>query len=125
MSLVVVALVATIAYLYVRANRRARQAWVSKLGLVGRWQWEQGDSELMLSGKDDGGRFVRHENGTRTDGAWRLSGHTLHLQGSDIEETFDQQYFRTGSIGLQRRDGERRIYNQDAGNVVSLQRTTR
>jgi hypothetical protein len=121
MSMIVVAGVALLAFLYVRANRRARQKWLTQLDLPGTWHWEQGDAELRLSGYVDRGDFVLREAGTSTSGTWSLRGNTLKLNG--LAE-YDLQFFKPGSIGLEPRDAPeaRRIYVKQTSNVVPLKR---
>lgn len=124
MSLLVVVVVCVGAFFYIRTTRNARTAWLKKLGLVGRWHWDQGDCELILSGAPGGGTYVRIENEQKTQGAWKLQGHMIKLHTPDGLESYDLQYFQAGNIGLENAKGERRIYLKETSNVVKMQRNT-
>lgn len=133
MSLIVVVAVSVLVFLYVRTSRRARQAWLEKLDLPGRWRCGQdtpdgtgaddGAVELLLQGKADSGAFVLQEGQTAWRGEWRLVGHVLHLTGAGREQHLDLHYFKPGSIGLENEEGVRRLYNKATTNVVPLRAT--
>lgn len=125
MSFFVVVGVAALVFFYVTANRRARQSWLQKLDLIGRWHWQEGDGELLLHGRPDKGEFELREDNTVQRGRWRLQGHFLHLEYAqgpkqDQAERFDLHYFKPGNIGLQDADGTRRVYSKETSNVVPL-----
>lgn len=120
MSLLLVVAVGVLVFGYVRLNRRARLAWLTKIDLPGRWHWEQGQDTLTLNGQVDRGRFIRVEEGRQVEGDWRLQGHILELQVNGDVTRFDLQFFQSGKIGLQDESGKRRLYLKERSNVVSM-----
>ena len=127
MSFVVVIAVSLAVFLYVRSSRRARQTWLEKLDLPGRWHGQHdapdGDNhgvELLLQGKADSGTFVLQEGQDAWRGEWQLLGHVLHLRGGTRQQSLDLHYFSPGCIGLENEAGVRRLYNKATTNVVPL-----
>lgn len=128
MSLLVVVAIGFVVYLYVRMNRQARQNWLQKLDLPGRWLTEDGDEghslELTLNGDLDAGNFALQEADKQRRGTWRLVGHTLTLTSNQAEQAFDLHLFKPGNIGLEAAQGERHILHKAADNVVPLRNTS-
>ncbi len=127
MSFVVVVFVALLAFFYVSSTRRARQMWLKKLDLLGRWHWQEGDCALVLTGQRDGGEFQEHRDGEVLRGRWRIQGHFMYLvyvaedtKAVTAEQRFDLHFFKPGNIGLENDSGERRVYVKETSNVVSL-----
>lgn len=130
MSLVVVLALIAGVFLYFKAMRSARQAWLVKLDLPGRWRSQPKDAadeeELMLQGSLDHGEFVQTQAQGTWRGEWRLEGHILHLRGAGRSQALDLHYFKPGSIGLEhaQRAGSRQLYTKMSTNVVPLRAKT-
>lgn len=143
MSVLVVAGVAVLAFFYIRMTRSARQKWLKQLDLPGRWRLMQpgeGETEeLWLQGALDRGDFVwqvqpnqidnEADAGTgesrpvRYEGRWRLVGHHLELSRSGKAlEVWDLHLFQPGQIGLEDKQGVRRIFSKSVDNVVPLRK---
>ena len=125
MPVLVVILVAVVVLTYVYTMRKARMAWLAKLDLPGLWHWQQGDGQLVLSGRLQGGTFVRSEGLERekdASGTWSVQGHKLLLTSKQSTQTLDLQLFSPGNIGLEDDAGGRRIYIKETSNVVPLTR---
>ena len=121
MSLIVVLLVSGLVLFYLRATRNRRLDWLRKLQLVGTWLG-QDETILRLAGRLDKGTYELMEKEHRTAGNWRLVGHTMFLENSGIEVSYDLRLFRPGSIGLTDSSGSARVYEKKNDNVVSLNR---
>ncbi|MGK0225140.1 MAG: hypothetical protein ACI9ON_004400 [Limisphaerales bacterium] len=132
MPLLVVILVAAIVLTYFHMTRKARLAWLAKLDLPGLWRWQQGNGQLVLSGRLQGGTFVLTEGRDKdqdqgnwlgdASGTWSVQGHKLVLTSKQATHILDLQLFSPGNIGLEREAGERRIYVKETSNVVPLTR---
>ena len=126
MSFLVVILVSLVVFFYVRSTRRARQAWLQKLDLPGRWhgQTNTGEAdtahELTLHGGLDKGDFVYQFEDKRKQGQWHLKGHTLSLNGEQGTQSFDLHFFKAGHIGLEDKSGSRLLLNKQTSNVIPL-----
>ncbi len=123
MSFLVVILVTAGVYFYVRSTRVARQNWLRKLDLPGRWQLQSDaadEGELILNGGLDKGDYTRLFAGKREQGRWQLNGHTLTFEGGAKSQSFDLHFFKTGQIGLEDPNGIRRIYSKQATNIIPL-----
>ena len=125
MSFVVVLIVAGAVFLYVRATRQARAAWIERIDLPGRWQWQGGDAELVLRGSGAAGEFELSEDGRIWRGAWRLRGHALLLAGDERQELLDLHFVKPGTIGLEDTTGVRRLFAKVSTNVVPLRPSER
>ncbi len=125
MSFVVVLIVAGAVFLYLRATRQARAAWIERIDLPGRWQWQGGDAELVIHGKGSNGQFELNENGQTWRGSWRLRGHALLLASDDRQELLDLHFVKPGSIGLEDTTGVRRLFAKVSTNVVPLRPSER
>ena len=116
------------AFVLWRRSVGQRKRWLRALGLPGSWSWEAGDSVLSLSGELSSGSFLLREGGEQCSGRWRLLGHSLELYvirgeldlGDVSPYLFDLRRFETGSLGLDGKDRERRIYSRSNENVVPL-----
>ena len=121
MSLIVVLLISGLVLFYLRATRNRRLDWLRKLQLVGTWLG-QDETILRLAGRLDKGTYELIEKEHRTAGNWRLVGHTMFLENSGIEVSYDVRLFRPGSIGLTDSSGSGRVYEKKNDNVVALNR---
>lgn len=116
------------AFVLWRRSVGQRKRWLRSLALPGSWRWEEGDSVLSLSGELSSGSFLLREDGEQCSGRWRLLGHSLELHvmrgeldlGDTSPYLFDLRRFETGSLGLDGKDRERRIYTRSNENVVPL-----
>ncbi len=137
MSVLVSVAIAFVVFLYVRMNRQARQNWLQKLDLPGRWQADRNEGqegkegkegqaplELTLNGALDRGNFALQQGDTVRRGTWRLSGHTLILYSEQAEQSFDLHLFKPGNIGLEESEGVRHVLHKAADNVVPLRDTS-
>ncbi len=124
MSFFVVIAVAVVVFWWVKSARQARQDWLKKIDLPGRWLATDNESdynaELTLHGGLDAGEFVLVRDDNSWRGSWRLQGHTLTLSGEGREQALDLHFFNPGSIGLEDESGVRRLYQKLADNVVPL-----
>ena len=120
MSFVVVLIVAGAVFLYLRATRKARRAWVERMDLPGRWRWQAGDAELVLQGSLEKGTFELVEDNQVWQGTWQLRGQSLLLVSREREEVLDLHFFKPGSIGLEDTTGVRRLFAKETTNVVPL-----
>ncbi len=107
-------------FLYLRATRQARRAWVERMDLPGRWRWQAGEAELVLHGSREKGNFELIENDRIWRGVWQLRGQSLLLTSDEREELLDLHFFKPGSIGLEDTTGVRRLFAKETSNVVPL-----
>lgn len=123
-SLIVIIVIAAVAFAWVRGTRRNRIHWLSQLDLPGSWDWEDHDGELELSGQLDEGRYRFRESSGTEEGNWHLEGHTLILapDGDSQTQSYDLRYFDEGKIGVHGPGREQRIYVKIPSNVVHLHR---
>ena len=123
-SLLLVILVAGLAFIWIRGARRNRARWLKRLDLPGIWEREGDWGRLELSGALDRGRyrFAEGRGGAADEvGEWRLEGHTLHLTADDgTRGDYDLRFFKEGKIGIDGPRRERRIYQKARSNVVPL-----
>ena len=118
--------IAVVVFAWIRHTRANRQRWMARLHLPGLWvcDGEENSKEekrtLELTGGLASGTYRSSDLG---NGEWRLSGHTLLLRGDATEElALDLTVHDVGKISLERKSGERRVYNKRSGNVVPLLR---
>jgi hypothetical protein len=123
MSLILVVLVAGVAYFWLRGTKLSRLHWLERLDLPGTWRWQDHDGTLELAGELSHGTFRKLEEGSILSGEWQLVGHELRLELSAAATiTYDLRYFDAGKIGLRGADEESRIYVKTPNNVVPLRR---
>jgi len=111
-----------------RRSVTRRRRWLRRLNLPGNWRWQDGNSELSLSGEPASGSFLLREEGSQCSGRWQLLGHSLELRktrgdlslGTSQPYVFDLRLFPNGTLGLDGLDRERRIYGRGTENVVPL-----
>ena len=106
--------------LYMRAQAKARKKWLERMDLPGLWHWQEGDSQLALSGQMGGGQFVRREGGQESFGQWVLRGSRLTLISETYKQQLELHFHKPGHIGLEDETGERRLYVKETTNVVPL-----
>ena len=119
-SLLVVAAVAVIAFIWLRGTQRNRLAWLKKLNLPGHWRCDSGT--LTLEGDMDGGQYRLVEGTRREQGRWSLIGNQLKLAPDSDEQSkrLDLRHFGPGEIGLDGPGLPARIYRRETDNVVPL-----
>ena len=119
-SLLVVAAVAVIAFIWLRGAQRNRLAWLKKLNLPGQWRCDAG--LLTLEGDLDSGRYRLQEGTGREQGRWSLNGNKLKLAPDSGEKSkrLDLRYFGPGEMGLDGPGLRARIYQRETDNVVPL-----
>ena len=81
-SLLVVAAVAGVVFLWVRGARRNRERWLARLDLPGSWAWEGHDGILEFGGALSEGPYRLKEAELEEQGTWRLTGHELELESA-------------------------------------------
>ena len=122
-SIVVVIVIAAIAFTWIRGAKRNRARWLAKLDLPGSWDREGNFGRLELSGVPDRGkyRFFEGAGGNDEAGRWRLEGHVLRMSAESGEvRDYDLRLFREGKIGIDGPGREQRIYQKIPSNVVPL-----
>lgn len=119
-SLLLVAAVAAIAFIWLRGAQRNRLAWLKKLNLPGQWRSDSG--VLTLEGDTDGGQYRLVEGTRREQGQWSLNGNQMKLAPASDEKPkrLDLRYFGPGEIGLDGPGLRARIYRRETDNVVPL-----
>lgn len=119
-SLLLVAAVAAIAFIWLRGAQRNRLAWLKKLNLPGQWRSDSG--VLTLEGDMDGGQYRLVEGTRREQGRWSLNGNQMKLVPDSDEKPkrLDLRYFGPGEIGLDGPGLRARIYRRETDNVVPL-----
>jgi hypothetical protein len=123
MSVVVVMVVAGVAYFWLRGARQSRLRWLARLDLPGTWTWQDHDGTLELAGELSHGTFRRLEAGSELRGEWRLIGHELRLDPAGAAPVnYDLRFFDAGKIGLRGANDEARVYVKTPSNVVPLRR---
>lgn len=123
-SLALVALVATVAFLWARGANRNRLRWLERLNLPGTWYAENSGAAvtLELSGSLSGGNYVETADERTESGSWRLIGHTLSFTSAGGTSDCDLRLFDAGRIGIDGPGRVRRIYERRQNNVVPLRR---
>ncbi len=140
MSLLVVLGVSLAVFLYLRAMRSNRRAWLKKLDLPGRWRLlpapaADGEEslpqseELLLKGGVQQGDYVWTQQAPagqslqNRQGRWRVVGNRLELTEDGGETVVLQLHlFQPGQIGLEDSRGRRRIFSKSVDNVVPLRK---
>ncbi|MCY3641659.1 MAG: hypothetical protein OXH37_11655 [Gammaproteobacteria bacterium] len=119
-SLLLVAAVAAIAFIWLRGTQRNRLAWLKKLNLPGQWRSDSG--VMTLEGDVDGGQYRLVEGTLREQGRWSLNGNQLQLAPDSDEKPkrLDLRYFDPGKIGIDGPGLRARIYRRETDNVVPL-----
>jgi len=126
-SFVVVLVVATGVFFFFQSNRRERNRWLKKLDLLGRWQLQDQEAELVLNGRFDQGQFryvTPPQEGVSREikGQWVVRGSQLELRSEQTLQVMQLVYLAPGQIGLQDESGERFVYAKVQDNVVPLRR---
>jgi hypothetical protein len=123
-SLVLVAVVAAVAFLWARGAHRNRLRWLERLDLPGTWCLENtaASATLELNGSLSGGDYVETTDEHTETGSWRLVGHTLSFVSVSGTSDCDLRLFDAGRIGIDGPGRERRIYERRQNNVVPLRR---
>ena len=123
-SFLVLVTVTAVCVVWVRAARRSRHQWLTRLSLPGRWQWRDHEGVLELKGDLDSGHYRFLEPAGEEAGQWSLHGHEMVLEPHDGESPtrLDLRLFEDGVIGLDGPGRERRVYVKQRSNVIPLQR---
>jgi len=117
-------IVATAGYLWVKRTRAARERWIERLALPGVWQCDTpgGPSVLEFGGEPTSGRYIEQFGRATERGRWRLLGNAIELESDDGTRTYQLRLFENGSIGIDGPGRERRIYVRQRSNVVPLRK---
>ena len=122
-SVILILVVATLCYLWIRASRLNRRKWLERLDLPGTWIWEDHDGVLELEGELDAGHYRIRDDDQEEQGEWHLRGHDLVLEPRTGPPTsLDLRMFTEGKIGIHGPGRERRVYIKKRGNVIPMRR---
>jgi len=124
-SLLLLLIIGSAAYLWVKRTRAARERWISRLSLPGVWQSDapNGPWVLEFAGDPTSGRFIERSGRATERGRWRLLGSDIELEPeSGTTRTYELRLFENGSIGINGPGRERRIYVRQRSNVVPLRK---
>ncbi len=123
-SFLLLAIIVSAAYTWVKRTRAARERWISRLALPGVWQCDapNGPWVLEFAGDQTSGRYIERSGRATERGSWRLSGNAIELTSDNGTRTFDLRLFENGSIGIDGPGRERRIYVRQRSNVVPLRK---
>ena len=131
MPLVVTTLVIVLVFLYLRMNRQARLRWVRQIDLPGLWREQDSGAariprELRLLGGIAAGDYLLIEGQREQRGQWVFRGDQLLLTTDQGQtEVYVLRLFKPGQISLQAGEGDTRLFQKQADNVVSIQRLPR
>jgi hypothetical protein len=117
-------IIGSAAYLWVKRTRAARDRWISRLSLPGVWQSDapNGPWVLEFAGEPTSGRFIERSGRATERGRWRLLGSAIELESESGTRTYELRLFENGSIGIDGPGRERRIYVRQRSNVVPLRK---
>ena len=123
-SLILLAIIGSAAYLWVKRTRVARDRWISRLSLPGVWQSDAPNGPWVLEfvGEPTSGRFIERSGRAAERGRWRLLGSEIELEAESGTRTYALRLFENGSIGIDGPGRERRIYVRQRSNVVPLRK---
>ncbi|HET6472917.1 MAG TPA: hypothetical protein VFG38_13810 [Pseudomonadales bacterium] len=123
-GLLVVLIIATACYLWVKRTRAARDRWIARLSLPGVWQCESPGGRWVLEfvGEPTAGRYTEQSGRATERGRWRLLGNEIQLETDAGTRTYQLRLFDNGSIGIDGPGRERRIYVRQRSNVVPLRK---
>jgi hypothetical protein len=122
-SFIFTAVVAFLAFCWVRRNRRARQRWLARVSLAGHWSAdvEHGTSTIEFVGGPAEGTYREKGPGVEEKGTWALHGAHLTLAPERRPAVnYEFRLFEDGSIGIDGPGRERRLYARRVSNVVPL-----
>lgn len=122
-SLIVVAAIAVIVFVWVQKTRLARKKWLNQLDLPGTWELSDNSSTTFeFIGELAGGNYIFSSNNMLESGEWQISGNALLLTPNDAKEgvNFEIRWFKLGEIGINGPGRERQIYQKRVDNVVQL-----
>jgi hypothetical protein len=116
---VLLALIAGVAWVLLRAGRDRRLAWLERLSLPGRWATEDGAARvtLTLAGGVDGGTYeerIEDAGGTRVErGRWALSEERIVFTPEGAAaESCEFRTFDDDRIGIHGASRPKRIYRR-------------
>jgi hypothetical protein len=117
-------IIVSAAFMWVKRTRAARERWLSKLALPGVWQCDapNGPWVLEFAGEASSGRYIERSGRATERGSWRLVGNAIELESESGTRTYDLRLFDNGSIGIDGPGRERRIYIRQRSNVVPLRK---
>jgi hypothetical protein len=123
-SILLLVIIVSAAFMWVKRTRAARERWLSKLALPGVWQCDapNGPWVLEFAGEASSGRYIERSGRATERGSWRLVGNAIELESESGTRTYDLRLFDNGSIGIDGPGRERRIYIRQRSNVVPLRK---
>ena len=122
-SLIVVAAIAIIVFVWVQKTRMARKKWLNHLDLPGTWELaDNASTTFEFIGDLSGGNYIFSSNNMLESGGWQISGNMLLLTPNDAKEgtSFEIRWFKLGEIGIHGPGRERQVYQKRVDNVVRL-----
>lgn len=121
-SFLLLLIIASAVYVWVRRVRAGRQRWLTRLALPGVWSCDtpDGTSVLEFSGESDQGTYVEQSPRATERGRWRVQGSGMVLDSDRGIRSYELRLFENGSIGIDGPDRVRRIYVRQRNNVVPL-----
>ena len=121
-SFLLLLIVVSAAYLWIRRMRAGRERWLARLELPGAWSCDTADGPAVLefSGESDRGTYVEQSPRATERGRWRISGSGVVLESERGARMYQLRLFENGSIGIDGPERERRIYVRQRSNVVPL-----
>ncbi len=123
-TLVLLAVIGGVAYLWVVRTRTARERWIARLSLPGVWQSDApgGACVLEFVGDPTSGHFIERVGRAIERGRWRLAGTAIELESERGTRRYELRLFENGSIGIDGPEREHRIYVRQRSNVVPLRK---
>jgi hypothetical protein len=123
-SILLLAIIVSAAFMWVKRTRAARERWLSKLALPGVWQCDapNGPWVLEFAGEASSGRYIERSGRATERGSWRLVGNAIELESESATRTYDLRLFDNGSIGIDGPGRDRRISVRQRSNVVPLRK---
>jgi len=123
--LILLTIIGSAVFLWVKRTRLARDRWISRLSLPGVWQSDapNGPWVLEFAGDPTTGRFIERSGRATERGRWRLLGNDIELESENgATRTYALRLFENGSIGIDGPGRERRVYVRQRSNVVPLRK---
>jgi len=121
-ALLLLIIIASAVYVWIRRVRVERQRWLARLALPGVWSCDTADGPSLLefSGESDQGTYVEQSTRATERGRWRIQGGGMVFESDRGARVYLLRLFENGSIGIDGPDRERRIYVRQRNNVVPL-----
>jgi len=121
-SFLLLLMIASAAYFWIRSVRAGRGRWIARLSLPGVWSCDtvDGPSVLEFSGESDRGTYLEQSPRATERGRWHLSGSGVIFESERGARRYELRLFDNGSIGIDGPERQRRIYVRQRNNVVPL-----